>query len=96
MAKKHKPDVKKKPNGKWTFVDDKGKEKGNFDTKAEAVEYLKDAEGHKVHEKEPKGYKHKKSEVAKQLVALADNLDADGFHKEAEQVDAIVRVLVKA
>jgi soluble cytochrome b562 len=99
MAKKDKYDVKKKPNGKWTVVDENGKQyhnAGELDTEKEAVKRLREIAGHEAHSKEPKGYRHKKkSELVRVLQVAADKLDQEGFRKEADELDNILKTLKK-
>lgn len=90
-------DVKKKENGKWTVVDEKGHiyhNAGEFDTEKEAVERLREMAGWAAHKDEPKGYYHKKSELLKDLVILADYLDEKGAKDIADKIDEITKKIV--
>ncbi len=84
-------DIKRKENGKYTVVDDKGKiypNAGEFDTKGEAADRLKQMEGHKAERKK------KHSALLESLVKGADLLDKNGKYANARELDKLAKIIL--
>lgn len=97
------PDIKHRGN-KWVLISDEKNSKGKpkkeeeYDTKEQAEKALKRWEGMKAHKgksKKDKSYHAKKSKLIETLIATADALDQQGFHKEASEVDALIQKFSK-
>lgn len=90
-------DVKKKENGKWTVVDDKGKiypNAGEFNTKEKAADRLKQMEGHKAHKEETSAERKKKHALLDSLVNAADLLDKSGKYDNARELDKLAKTII--